>query len=109
MLEVSVANAITTATNGPNVGVQPYGKTDPVVVTVAGAASGTSGAINIVFVVQESVDGTTYTTASTTTLAGTFTSKPFSIQTKIRKPYARINVTTITGTGASLSAAMYIP
>ena len=107
-MEVSLANAITTATNGPTVGIQPFGKTDPIIVEVVGAATGTAGAINIVFDVEESVDGTTFTTASTLTLAGTFTSKPFAIQTKIRKAYARINVTTITGTGASLSANLLV-
>jgi len=103
-MEVSIANAITTATNGPTVGVQPFGKTDPVIVSIVGAATGTSGAQNIIVDFEESVDGTTWTTASTLTLAGTFTSKPFAIQTKVRKPYVRANVTTITGTGASLSA-----
>lgn len=107
-MEVSLANAITTATSGPNVGIQPYGKTDPVIVEVAGSATGTSGAINIIFDIEESVDGTTYTAASSLTLAGTFTSKPFAVQTKIRKPYARITVTTITGTGASLSANLTV-
>ena len=105
-MEVSLANGITTATTGPNVGIQPYGGTEPIIVDVFGKAVGTSGAINIVFLVQESVDGTTYTTASTTTLAGTYTSKPFSMQVKIRKPYARVSVTTITGTGAALYAGL---
>lgn len=102
--EVSLANGITTTTTGPNIGVQPFGMTKPIIVDVYGQAVGTSGAINIIFDVQESVDGSSYTTASSLTLAGTFTSKPFAIQVKIRKPYMRINVTTITGTGAALYA-----
>jgi hypothetical protein len=107
-MEVTLAYNITTATNGPSVGVQPYGGTEPIVVDVYGQGVGTSGAQNIVFDVEHSVDGTTWTTAATITVAGTHTSKPFTYQVKVAKPYVRANVTTITGTGAALYANMRV-
>ena len=107
-MEVTLAYNITTATNGPSVGVQPYGGTEPIVVDVYGQGVGTSGAQNIVFDVEHSVDGTTWTTAATITVAGTHTSKPFTYQVKVAKPYVRANVTTITGTGAALYADMRV-
>jgi hypothetical protein len=103
-MEVTLANNITTATNGPTVGIQPYGSGQPVVVDVFGYGAGTSGSQNIVFDVEHSVDGSTWATAATITVAGTHTSKPFTYQVKVSRAYARVNVTTITGTGAALYA-----
>lgn len=109
MTEVTLASNITTATSGPTAGVQPYGSTQPIIIDIFGKAIGTSGAQNIIFTVQESVDNSTWTTAATMTLAGTFTSKPFAVQVKISKALVRVTVGTITGTGAALYAEARIP
>ena len=110
-MQVSLANGITTATPtyGPSVGVQVFGSTEPIVVDVFGKLTGTSGATSATLIVQESVDGTTYTTAATIALSSTSTaavpsSKPFAVQVKVRKPYVRAGVTAISGTTATVYA-----
>lgn len=108
-MEVTLASNITTATTGPTIGVQPVGSFQPLVLDIYGQGVGTSGAQNIVFDVQHSVDGTTWATAATITVAGTYTSKPFAYQVKVERAYARVNVTTITGTGAALFCNAELP
>ena len=105
-MECTLANAISTTTNGPTAGIQLYGATDPMVVEVYGIGVGTSGAIAITLQIQESADASSWTTVGTVALDGTFTSKPFAVQQLIRKPYVRVNVSAISGTGAAITAHM---
>lgn len=111
-MQVSLANAITTTTNGPTVAVQPkngaissVGKHNPVILRLDIAATGTSGAQSIIFDIEGSLTGLgSWTAIKTYTLDGTYTKKSQTFEQKVRDPYIRVNVTTISGTGASLSA-----
>lgn len=105
-MECTLANAITTVTNGPTAGLQLFGATDPIVVEVYGIGVGTSGSISITLQIQESADASSWTTVGTVSLSGTFTSKPFDVQQVIRKAYVRANVSAISGTGAAVTAHM---
>lgn len=104
MIVATLANAITTTTNGTYAAIQPVGATDPIVVDIVGKASGTSGAFSATIQIQTSPDASSWTTQSTLVVAGTAESKPFAVQQVVRTPFVRINVSAISGTGASVSA-----
>lgn len=104
----TLANGITTATNGTYVAVQPVGATQPVMVEIFGKALGTAGAFSITFDIETSGDGTTFTQVKEITIAGTAQSKPFALQHKVSAPFMRLNVTAISGTGAALSATVRV-
>lgn len=103
-MEATLANGITTTTNGPYVAVQPLGASEPIIVEVFGKGLGTSGAFSISFDIETSTDASSFSAASSHVIAGTATSKPFVFQQKVAAPFVRVNVTAISGTGAALSA-----
>jgi len=106
-MEVSLANAITTTTNGPTVAVQMPTASEPITFDIQIDARGTSGAQSIIFDLEGSATGLgSWTTIKNYVVDGTYTQKVQSFQQVISKPYTRVNVTTISGTGASLSVRM---
>jgi hypothetical protein len=104
MTIATLADGITTTTNGTYAAVQKIGSTDPVIVEVYGKALGTSGAFSATIQIQTSPDASSWTTQSTLVIGGTAESKPFDVQQKVAVPFVRVNVSAISGTGASVSA-----
>ena len=107
-MDATLADAITTTTNGPYAAVQIKGATEPVSVEIVGKALGTSGAFSVTFDIEESADASSFSAVKTVTVAGTAETKPIALQHVARKPWVRLNVTAISGTGASLSAALRV-
>jgi hypothetical protein len=103
-MDVSLANNITSVTNGPTIAIQPFGKADPLTIQLEVAAAGTSGAQSISFNIEGSATGLgSWTNIQTYTVDGTYTSKGQYFNQVVRYPYLRCNVTAVSGTGASLS------
>lgn len=107
-LEATLADNITTTTNGPYAAVQPKGATEPIAVEIFGRGLGTSGAWSATIQVQESDDASSFSTVATIGVSGTANTKPFAIQHVVRKAWVRLNVSAISGTGASVAAGIRI-
>ena len=102
--DVSLANSITTVTNGPTIAVQPFGATEPVELDLRVSASATGGTPSCTFDVEGSTTGLGSWTAITTyTIDGFNPYKAQSFQQIVRVPYVRVNVTAISGTAATLN------
>lgn len=86
---------ITTATNGTYVAVQPLGETQPIPVEIYGRVSRASGAFTATVVIQTSTDGSSFSTHSSHAFSGTSESKPFAIQSVVKAPFVRLNVSAV--------------
>jgi hypothetical protein len=101
----TLADNITTTTNGAYAAIQLKGATDPVQIEIVGRCLGTSGAFSATIQIQESDDASSFSTAATVGVSGTAETKPFACAHTARKAYVRLNVSAISGTGASVSAS----
>ena len=86
---------ITTTTNGTYVAVQPIGSSLPVPVEIFGRVSRASGAFTATVVIQTSADGSSFSTHSSHDFSGTSVSKPFAIQSVVKAPFVRLNVSAV--------------
>ncbi len=107
MPDATLADNITTTTNGTYVALQPKGATNPVAIEIVGKGLGTSGAFSATIQVQESDDASSFATTATLGVSGTAETKPLVYAHIARKAYVRLNVSAISGTGASVSATCH--
>ena len=105
-MDATLADNITTTTNGPYAAIQIKGASEPIPVSIIGRVLGTSGAFSATIQIQESDDASSFSTAATITVGGTAETKPFALQHTARKAWVRLNVSAISGTGASVAAIL---
>jgi hypothetical protein len=107
-MEATLADNITTTTNGPYVALQVKNATQPVPVQIVGKGLGTSGAFSATIQIQESNDASSFSTTATVGVSGTAESKPIAYVHVARKAYIRLNVSAISGTGAAVYASCQV-